>query len=232
MPKHDPKLGGVDSMEPELNNEQLFGLWAEQRLNEQQQHQFEQRCIEDPTFASQVETFNVFSIQAEQYQSDSAPNWDKSITFTVPEKAKWWQWQGLPSLSFATSVLAIVMVVTGLQVHTDKGAITISFAGQQTEQEIERLVNSRIAEFQETQQLALSNYTQSMQQQQMDTSAQLTQYLLGASRKERREDFAELIKYVNEQRGDDQLFYARQLNQLQKDIYAQPDLLGTGNINE
>jgi dTDP-D-glucose 4,6-dehydratase len=80
--------------------------------------------------------------------------------------------------------------------------------------------------------LALTNYTQTMQQQQMDTSTQLTQYLLGASRKERREDFAELIKYVNEQRGDDQLFYARQLNKLQQDIYANPDLSGTGNINE
>jgi hypothetical protein len=69
-----------------------------------------------------------------------------------------------------------------------------------------------------------------MGQQQMDASTQLTQYLLGASRKERREDFAELIKYVNEQRGDDQLFYARQLNKLQKDIYAKPEL--TGTINE
>jgi hypothetical protein len=142
----------------------------------------------------------------------------------------------LPSLSFATSMLAIVMVLTGLQVRTDEGAMTISFAGKQAEkqrsQEIEKLVNDKLAEFQTTQQLALTNYTQTMQQQQMDTSSQLTQYLLGASRKERREDFAELIKYVNEQRGDDQLFYVRQLNKLQQDIYAQPTLTGTGNINE
>jgi hypothetical protein len=231
MPKHESKLGGADLGKP-LNNEQLFALWSEQQLNEQQRIEFEQRCLEDQTFSKQVETFNMFAMQSEHYQSDEVPSWDRASTFDMPEKAKWWQWQGLPTLSFATSMLAIVMVLTGLQVRTEEGAITISFAGKQSEQKIEKLVNDRITEFQETQQLALTNYTQTMQQQQMDTSTQLTQYLLGASRKERREDFAELIKYVNEQRGDDQIFYARQLNKLQKNMHAKPDLLGTGNINE
>jgi hypothetical protein len=231
MPKHESKLGGADLGKP-LNNEQLFALWSEQQLNEQQRIEFEQRCLEDQTFSKQVETFNMFAMQSEHYQSDEVPSWDRASTFDMPEKAKWWQWQGLPTLSFATSMLAIVMVLTGLQVRTEEGAVTISFAGKQSEQKIEKLVNDRITEFQETQQLALTNYTQTMQQQQMDTSTQLTQYLLGASRKERREDFAELIKYVNEQRGDDQIFYARQLNKLQKNMHAKPDLLGTGNINE
>jgi hypothetical protein len=217
---------------PELSNEQLFGLWVEEQLNEPQQHEFEQRCLQDEDFAKQVEAFNIFAVQSEHYHNDEVPNWDRESTFDMPQKAKWWQWQGLPTLSFATSMVAIVMVLTGLQVRMDDGAMTISFSGKQSTQEIDRLVNDRLAEFQQTQQLALTEYTQAMGQQQMDASTQLTQYLLGASRKERREDFAELIKYVNEQRGDDQLFYARQLNKLQQDIYAQPDLNGAGNINE
>jgi hypothetical protein len=231
MPEHKSQLD-----KPKLSNEQLFGLWAEQQLNEQQRHEFEQLCLEDEVFAKQVDTFNMFSMQSEHYQSEEVPNWDRTSTFEMPDKVKWWQWQGLPTLSFATSIFAIVMVLTGLQVHTNEGAMTISFAGkyreQQSEQEIDRLVNDRLAEFQKNQQLTLINYTQTMQQQQMDTSTQLTQYLLGASRKERREDFAELIKYVNEQRGDDQLFYARQLNELQQEIYASPDLTSTGNLNQ
>lgn len=218
--------------ESDLSNEQLFDLWVDQQLNEQQRIEFERRCLEDQAFSKQVETFNMFSMQTEHYQSDEVPSWDRDSTFVMPEKPKWWQWQGLPTLSFATSMCAIVMVLSGLQVRSDDGALTISFANKQSQQEIDRLVNDRLTEFQENQQLALTSYTQSMQQQQLDTSTQLTQYLLGASRQERREDFAELIKYVNEQRGDDQLFYARQLNKLQKDIYAKPDLLGTGNINE
>jgi hypothetical protein len=234
MPKHESQLDGATMDKFELSNEQLFGLWVEQQLNKQQQNVFEQRCLDDKTFAKQVEMFNMFSMQSEHYQSDEVPSWDRASTFNMPEKIKWWQWQGLPTLSFATAMLAIVMVLTGLQVRTDDGAMTISFAGkyreQQSEQEIDKLVDVKLAEFQKTQQLALTNTTQTMQQQQMDASTQLTQYLLGASRKERREDFAELIKYVNEQRGDDQLFYVRQLNKLQQDIYAKPDL--TGNINE
>jgi hypothetical protein len=232
MPKQETQLGGTGSGESELRNEQLFGLWVEQQLNEPQRHEFEQRCIEDHAFAKQVETFNMFSMHSEHYQSAEVPSWDRTSTFDMPNKVRWWQWQGLPTLSFATSLLAIVMVLTGLQVRTNEGAMTISFSGKQSTQEINRLVNEKLEIFQEIQQLALTNYTQTMQQQQMDTSTQLTQYLLGASRKERREDFAELIKYVNEQRGDDQLFYARQLNKLQQDIYAKPDLSGSGNINE
>ncbi|WP_299077366.1 hypothetical protein [uncultured Paraglaciecola sp.] len=215
-----------------LSNEQLLGLWAEQQLSSQQQKVFEQRCLDDSDFAKQVEAFNLFSMQTDHYQSMDVPNWDRDSSFDMPDKAKWWQWQGLPTLSFATSLCAIVMVLSGLQVHTDNGAMTISFAPKQNQQDIDKLVNDRLVEFQQSQQLALTTYTQNLQQQQLDTSTQLTQYLLEASRQERREDFAELIKYVNQQRGDDQLFYARQLNQLQQDIYAQPELSGTGNINE
>jgi len=225
MRKHESHLN-----KSRLSNEQLLGLWVEQQLSEPQQHEFEQRCVQDKDFGKQVQTYNLFAAQSEHYHRDEVPNWDRDSTFDMPQKAKWWQWQGLSTLSFATSMLAIVMVLTGLQVRMDDGAMTISFADKQSTQEIDRLVDDRLAQFQQVQQVALTEYTQAMGQQQMDASTQLTQYLLGASRKERREDFAELIKYVNEQRGDDQLFYARQLNKLQQDIYAKPEL--TGTINE
>ncbi|WP_339722791.1 hypothetical protein [uncultured Paraglaciecola sp.] len=235
MPKHESQSAGANLGKPDVNksrlsNEQLLGLWIEEQLSDTQQHEFEQRCLQDEKFAKQVETYNIFAVQSEHYHSDEVPNWDRASTFDMPQQAKWWQWQGLPTLSFATSMLAIVMVLTGLQVRMDDGAMTISFAGKQSTQEIDKLVNDRLAEFQQVQQVALTEYAQAMGQQQMDASTQLTQYLLGVSRKERREDFAELIKYVNEQRGDDQLFYARQLNKLQQDIYAKPEL--TGTINE
>jgi hypothetical protein len=60
-----------------------------------------------------------------------------------------------------------------------------------------------------------------MQKQQLQTSTQLTEYLLTSNRQERREDFAELLKFVNQQRYDDQIFYARQLNDLQDEINIQ-----------
>jgi hypothetical protein len=210
---------------PNHDNTNLLGLWLDGKLSEQQRQEFEQRCIEDDAFASQVEAANMVAMQAEQYQSASVPDWNRSATFEAQQNAYWWQWQGLSSLSFASSMLAIVMVLSGMQVRVDDGALTVSFADKSSQQ-IEQLVNNKLAEFQQNQQLALVNYGQALQQQQLETSTQLTNYLLTSSRKERKEDFAELINFVNQQRGDDQLFYARQLNKLQQTIYDEPNNAG------
>jgi hypothetical protein len=217
---------------PSYQNEQLLGMWLDGQLNEQQRLAFEQRCLDDESFAQQVETANVFNLHAQHYVEQDVPNWDRTLSFDRPEKAPWWHWQGLSGLSIALSVVAMVMVLTGFQVKVDEGAVTISFAAKQSNQEIERLVNDKLQQYQQDQQVAMSRFTQSLQQQQLDASGQLTQYLLTSSRKERREDFAELIKFINEQRSDDQLFYARQLNQLQQDIYTNPAQPGLNSSKE
>jgi ribosomal protein L11 methylase PrmA len=123
------------------------------------------------------------------------------------------------------------MVLSGMQVKMEEGAMTISFAGKQSSAEIERLVNEKLESFEQKQQLALTHYRDAMQQQQLDTSTQLTQYLLTSSRQERREDFAELIKFINQQRSDDQLFYARQFNELQQE-YSNPAQSGVNSSNK
>ncbi|MCF2948271.1 hypothetical protein L0668_09155 [Paraglaciecola aquimarina] len=214
----------------DVSNETLLGLWLDDDLNEKQRQEFEQRCISDLSFSQQVETANVLNMQANSYQDSAVPNWDRAASFTQTEKPKWWQWQGLPSLSLAMSVFAVVMVLTGVNIKVKDGAMAVSLSNQTNMQEIDRLVASKLAEYTNHQQQVLNEYALSMQQQQLDTSTQLTEYLLTASRQERREDFAELIKYVNEQRSDDQNFYARQLNKLQQDIYATPEPLSVGNI--
>lgn len=217
---------------PKYQNEQLLGLWLDNQLNEQQRQEFEQRCVDDEAFAQQVAAANMFNLHAQHYVEQDVPNWDRGSAFGLAEKTSWWQWRGGTGLSMVMSVIAMVMVLTGLQVRMDDGSLTISFAAKQSEQEIERLVNDRLQVYQQNQQLALNNITQTMQQQQLDASSQLTQYLLSSSRKERREDFAELIKFINEQRSDDQLFYARQLNQLQQDIYTNPAQTGLNSSKE
>ncbi|MEP1384002.1 MAG: hypothetical protein ABJK64_09410 [Paraglaciecola sp.] len=216
----------------ELSKDDLFSLWLEGDLSGQQVLDFEALCLNDDEFSERVSGANSFIMASEHYQSTEVPNWDRNSTFEETQTTKWWQWQGLASLSFVTSCCAIVMVLTGLQIRLDEGAVTISFVAKPSSQEVETLVNEKMFEFQKAQQLALNQYTKNLQQQQLDASTQLTQYLLSASRKERREDFVDLIKHVNEQRGDDQLFYARQLNKLQQDIYAIPMKSDIGEINE
>ena len=60
-------------------------------------------------------------------------------------------------------------------------------------------------------------------QQQMQMNTQLARHLLDSSRSERREDFADLIKHLNQQREDDQVFFARQLNNLKTDFELESD---------
>ena len=211
---------------PNPDKELLLGAWLEGTLTPEQREAFETLCSEDEEFSRQVEAANMMMMQAEGYQDQAVPNWEREATFSQPEKARWWQWQGLPAFSMATSALAIVMVLTGVQVKVTDGAMTISFADVQTPQEVELVMAEKLNDFQQSQQLALASYAQALQQQQTDANTQLTNYLLNSSRQERREDFAELVKFINQQRNDDQLFYARQLNKLQQEIYANPEDAG------
>lgn len=206
---------------PELDKSELLAAFMEGQLTGEQRAQFEQLCISDSEFAQQVEWANRLSMQAQEYHPVAVPEWDRAGTFVKKEKpARWWQWQGLPVASMAFSLCAMVMVVSGFQVKVDDGALTISFNQFTDNQQVEQLVQKRLDEFKANQQQALATYAQSLQQQQLDASTQLTNYLLASSRKERREDFGEFIKFINEQRNEDQLFYARQLNQLQQDMYS------------
>ena len=198
----------------------ILGDWLDGKLSDQQRDEFEQFCAEDAEFAKRVESANQMMMEADGFEQQNVPNWDRSGTFDAPEKQSWWNWQGLPALSFCTSFFAIAMVVSGFEVTTTDGKVTMGFASTQSTEEIAMLVDQKISEYQQGQQQALNVFAQTMQQQQLDASTKLTEYLLTSSRQERREDFAELIKFVNEQRSDDQLFYARQINKLQQDIYG------------
>ncbi len=223
---------------PKMNQTELLAAWLDDTLSDEQRQQFEQLCSADEGFAAQVETANMAMMQAKDYDSFDVPEWNREATFSQPKTAKWWQWQGLPALSLGTSMLAIVMVIGGVQVNVQDGAMTISFGGELRSQAVAKLVDEKVSEFQRNQQVVLTEYAQSLQQQQLDASSQLTNYLLSSSRQERKEDFAELIKFINQQRSDDQTFYVRQLNKFQQQMYTTPsnanwlDERGIENINQ
>ncbi|GAB2696947.1 hypothetical protein Q4574_05615 [Aliiglaciecola sp. 3_MG-2023] len=205
---------------PNLNQSELLAAWMEGDLSPQQQQQFESLCIEDDDFSKQVEMANRASLFAQDYQSQAAPNWNQEASFDYQASQKWWQWQGFSVFSSALSIVAIVLVFSGFEASVEGGKMTFGFrdSGQRLEQKVAR----QLDEFKAQQNAALNDYVASLREQQLDASTQLTQYLLASSRQERKEDFGELIKFINEQRNDDQLFYARQLNQLQNAIYDNP----------
>ncbi|NVK57718.1 MAG: hypothetical protein HWE26_19110 [Alteromonadaceae bacterium] len=209
------------------NPEYLLAQWLENSLTQEERAEFETLCVNDAEFAKQVEAATQLNVAAEQFSPPPMPAWDKEATYIAPDKSRWWQWQGLPAVSMAMSAAAMVMVVSGFSVQVDNGRVTMGF-GQTapqgpTEAEVAALVSDKLNDYQQANQAMFTQYVNALQQQQQDNSTQLAQYLLQSSRQERREDFAELVQFINDQRDDDQRYYARQLTQLQREINSIDD---------
>ncbi|QJR80202.1 hypothetical protein CA267_005135 [Alteromonas pelagimontana] len=219
-----------------LKYEALFAKWLNGPLSDDEQQEFERLCLEDPGFASQVETANQLNMTAEQFESVPVPHWQRENTFLVADKPKWWQWQGLPVASMAISAFALVLVITGFHVEVEGSKISMGFNSAPDEQAVAQLVDEKLHTYQQANQALFGKYVDAIVAQQKEASTQLTQYLLSSSRQERREDFSELVKFINEQRSDDQRFYARQINKMQQEIdviateYSQQDISRQMNI--
>lgn len=212
----------------------LFSAWLEGSLNSQQQQAFEVLCAKDKDFAQRVEQANFANMLNDSTAQVAAPVWNKEQSFNraiLPSSSKaWWQWQGFSVGAFACSAVALFLVTTGFSVQNVDGRLSMGFDNKHVSSaEIDALVAARIEDYQQANQALLAQYLESMQAQQLQNSTQVTEYLLSSSRKERREDFAELVKFINQQRRDDQVFYARQLNELEQQI--QPNYLGSSLNN-
>ncbi|MDF2176977.1 hypothetical protein P2G88_01750 [Aliiglaciecola sp. CAU 1673] len=206
------------------DKQMLFSLYLEGRLTSAQQAEFDALCEQDEALAARVATAGWVKTQAEQYQEQPVPSWDPArIMPRVSTGQRWWQWSGMAPLSMAMSVFALALILLRVEVLWQNDSLTISFAGKGRQMEIEQQVASQLADFKTQQESLLVQRVKDWREEQQQVNSQFATYLLSASRTERREDFAELIKYVNEQREDDQLFYARQLNQLQDEIQTSAD---------
>ena len=202
------------------DKQSLLAAWLDDSLTTSQRQQFERLCLEDEAFAHRVETAGRCFTASENFTAPAVPAWDKSATFVAPDKSGWFQWSWLPVASMAMSVLAMVMVVSGFRIDMNDNRLSLSFADSLDEREIAALVNAKVEDYKNANQAVFREYADALASQQRQSSAELTEYLLASSRKERREDFAELVKFINQQRTDDQRFYARQLHNLQQDVSA------------
>jgi hypothetical protein len=179
------------------------------------------------------------------------PDWHRAQAFEQhfemeKNKAKghsinWGIWLGVPSLSMACSAFAITIVMTFMQ---DKGfdqqvfdKQVTTMIDQQVQQkvaaqltstlankdnsDIERLVNLKLREFAAEQQVILANYRTDISEQQQSNNLALAGYVIGASRKERKEDMSDFISFYNAQRQDEQLAQKIKFQQLEREISFQ-----------
>ncbi len=202
------------------DKEALFSAYLDNSLDSEQEKQFNALCEADAEFAQAVENSARLNI----------PQWDKEQTFFKKDKPRSLSsWFSLPACAIAMSACALLAVLTGAKLsYSDNGvALTFSNNGANTVDEmVEQRVTQEVAKalgeqrdfYQQANQTLFKEYAQALSAQQQQSSAELTKYLLASSREERKHDFAELIKFINEQRIDDQRFYARQFTRLQDEI--------------
>jgi hypothetical protein len=172
------------------------------------------------------------------------PHWHRAEAFELHFKTEpsivnqksinWGMWFGIPALSMACSVLAITVVMMFTQEQAlDQQALT-ALIDQQVQQkvsaqlasqissksndDIETLVTLKLREFAAEQQVVLANYRADMGAEQQKNNLALAGYVIGASRKERKEDMSDFINFIKAQREDEQLLQKIKFQQLEREV--------------
>ena len=187
------------------------------------------------------------SVEIEQ----EVPDWHRAQAFeqhfTSEKSSKqgnsinWRMWLGVPTLSMACSAFAITILMTFMQdksfdQHTFDQQMT-ALIDQQVQQKlavqlsnsftkadniyIETLVNLKLREFAAEQQVLLANNRADMSTQQQSNNLALAGYVIGASRKKRKEDMSDFISFFNAQRQDEQLTQKIKFQQLEREVIFQ-----------
>lgn len=211
--------------QPDPSNESLIAAWLNDSLSEAEESVFSERYAQDTAFARVVDNAKLFSRKAPKFSSPAPPLWDKESAFPVVKKP-WLQWQGLPLLASALSVCAMILVLFDTSFNNTDDGVALSPVNRADEQVLSALVAEQVKVqvaqqrevYQQANQVLFKEYAQALAAQQAQSNTQLTQYLLASSREERKQDFAELIQFINDQRIDDQRFYSRQFSKLQDEI--------------
>lgn len=184
----------------ELRQEQAFADWLDGKSDD---------CpLDDETLWQQRKnTVNAIEYQVAMSHDEEVPSWDRASGFTS-DKTPFWQWRGLPALSMAFSIFAVALVFFKVELVMQDNGVLLSFAGNNTqlqEQKLARLVDERLQDFAQEQQVVLANYAADIKVKQQDNNLQLASYIMGASRQERKEDISDFIQYINAERKDEML---------------------------
>lgn len=174
---------------------------------------------------------------ADATQAERVPEWPRELTYRghAEQPLRWWQRPFLPVASLACSALALLAIVSQLQVQVTEQGFNVHFGGGLTEQQLQAAVAERMNAYAAEQQLQMADYAANLREDFRDDVAaanqQLVNYVLTTNRSERQEDMEDLIRYVNAQREDDQVYFAYQLSQV-TDQFIEPsgDLNNTPNF--
>jgi hypothetical protein len=204
--------------------EQKFAQWLAAKTTEKNKQIDEVECEQDSVWQERMATANKLAHQVDISTEQDVPNWDRASTFSS-DKKPWWQWSALPAMSFAFSCFAIALVLLKVELIVKPEGVMLSFADNyqasyqaSQDERIAQLVDQKLQAFASEQQVILANYAADIKVKQQESNLQLASYVIGASRQERKEDLTDFIKYINEQRADEQFQQTMKFKELEQAI--------------
>ena len=222
---------------PEKSSEKAFEKWLDRSDHvegeQSQPVQSNANTHEDAIWQARLKTAQTVEHQASLQTEYAVPHWDRSAAFET-DKSPWWQWGGLPAMSMAFSLFAMALVLFKVELVMKDDGVLLTFTGSTqtnikqvsySQEEINGLVeakvNQQLQRFASEQQVILANYVADISVKQQNSNLQLASYLMGATRKERKEDISDFVQYINDQRADDSLDNKIKFQQLENEINYQ-----------
>jgi len=225
------------SEDKKLTSEKAFEKWLDRsdlvEDEQSQQVQSNTNTNEETVWQERLKTAQTVEHQVSLEAEHKVPHWDRSAAFES-DKSPWWQWGGLPAMSMAFSMFAMALVLFKVELVMKDDGVLLTFAGSTqaqinqvsySQEEINVLVDAKVDQklqrFASEQQVILANYVADIKVKQQDSNLQLASYLIGATRKERKEDMGDFVQYINDQRADDSLDNKIKFQQLENEINYQ-----------
>lgn len=173
------------------------------------------------------ELINEINQQANLEKEHEVPNWNRAEAFEQDsknsgakfEETPWWHWHNFGGLTFATSlsVIALFSVFINKGENLNQQTIAILVKAQ-VAQQLDVEVNRKLREFANEQQVVLANYKAELSERQEKNNLQLAGYVISSTRSERKEDMADFVNFISEQRKDEQLEQKIRFQQLEQTI--------------
>ncbi|REL36394.1 hypothetical protein [Thalassotalea euphylliae] len=210
-----------------------FENWLDKQLSPEQAAEFENNHAHESAMKQHIATAKYVEYLASQEAPKKVPNWDRTAVMDMDNQHtshKWWQWSGLPVLSMAFSCFAMALVLFNVQFTVSDQGMLLTFGKSEVDPEVienqvtervNKLVDDKLNQYQQSQQLALANFTNELSDKQQQSNLQLASYILETSRQERKEDISDFIQFVNAQRNDDALDQRIRFQQLEDALLQQ-----------
>ncbi len=134
-----------------------------------------------------------------KWQNEPVPNWHRTEYAVRPKQSSngWLNWGAM-----ATSTLAILMVVFQVNIQSSETGFSVAFGGQSNAQ-VEKLVNDRINQYQQSQAALLDARLASQTEKLQAANKIAMNDLLVKTRDERRDDLSFLVTGIQSQRQQD-----------------------------